>query len=486
MKADLRCVLAIAMLVASLGTTAATGDDYAWSFQLDTDGHRDAYRVELTSSVYAHTLPQAGLRDLVVVNAEGQQVPFGLMPQSQPWVHAYQATLPLVATSVYKMAAEDGSEPQDAGGGDQGHTAVVAVESGEGGVVINLAPPATGSRPGVGVQAGIDGVSIVAGQGQRLRAWLLDAGDAVDLESMQLLLPESLGDVQWQVEVEAADVPGYWDWRRRDIAITRITRDGVELDSRSIDFPGDNGARFYRLWLPASVRVAAGGAGLRAVLKGTTTDYPLRRSAQEEWEMLTAEQGDGGGTDFDYRLPAPLPVSAVQIDPAGTNVAGRFVVSAGQGDGEVLQRMTVAETGSGEDTLDLHRFEPRRLLQLHLHSDNRLAHAPRLRVVWQPATFVFLAHGPGPYRLLAGSATAKRGDYPLRKALLQLRGQAGDDWPPAYADIGPVTQAAGEAALNTPEAPFDWTRWLLLAVLVAAALLVIAMAVSLVRGGGKH
>jgi hypothetical protein len=97
---------------------------------------------------------------------------------------------------------------------------------------------------------------------------------------------------------------------------------------------------------------------------------------------------------------------------------------------------------------------------------------------------VFLAQGGGPYRLVAGSARAQRGDYPIDTALAPLRARLGKDWQPPLATIGTRETLQGEAALRpaptaTPRS--DWRTWLLWAVLVGAAALIGGLALSLLR-----
>jgi Protein of unknown function (DUF3999) len=118
-----------------------------------------------------------------------------------------------------------------------------------------------------------------------------------------------------------------------------------------------------------------------------------------------------------------------------------------------------------------------------------LEHAPVLSVAYLPDRFVFLAQGDGPYRLVAGSARVRRGDYPIDAALASLRVSAGNDWQPPLAALGARATLQGDSALVAPppaEPQRDWKSWLLWAVLIGAAALVGGLALSLLRpGGGK-
>jgi hypothetical protein len=122
---------------------------------------------------------------------------------------------------------------------------------------------------------------------------------------------------------------------------------------------------------------------------------------------------------------------------------------------------------------------------VRLHTDTPLSQPPSLQVGWHPDTFVFLAEGPAPYRLLAGSYAARRADYPVDAAMVRMRATHSDDWQPPAATLGEPVEAAGIAALTAPKVPYDWTRPLLWVVLIAGAAMVAGMAFSLLRRGSK-
>jgi len=84
--------------------------------------------------------------------------------------------------------------------------------------------------------------------------------------------------------------------------------------------------------------------------------------------------------------------------------------------------------------------------------------------------------------LLAGSAQARRADYPVEIALAQLHGKLGADWQPPLAGIGARAMLRGEGAFVPAPAQRDWKTWLLWGVLIAAAALIGGLALSLMRG----
>ena len=67
-------LLAICLFFCTGSATAATADNYAYAWPLQTSGDSAAWQVELNAEVYA-AARDASLRDIEVVNATGDAVP---------------------------------------------------------------------------------------------------------------------------------------------------------------------------------------------------------------------------------------------------------------------------------------------------------------------------------------------------------------------------------------------------------------------------
>jgi hypothetical protein len=217
-------------------------------------------------------------------------------------------------------------------------------------------------------------------------------------------------------------------------------------------------------------------------LQGSYIDAVADRASQLQWQAIPANAASAG--DYDYLLPASLPLEAVKVElPAGSTAARVHLLAQGdepQAPWSELASLDLVQLGLRRGAVET-RFAPRQLKRLRLHSDTPLAQAPTLSVGWLPGQFVFLAEGGGPYRLLAGSYAARRGEYPVDEALNQLRSSHDATWQPPVATLGARVDAAGAQALQAPKVPYDWTRPLLWLVLVAGAALVGGMALSLLR-----
>lgn len=100
---------------------------------------------------------------------------------------------------------------------------------------------------------------------------------------------------------------------------------------------------------------------------------------------------------------------------------------------------------------------------------------PVLQAGWEPAVFVFLAKGPGPYRLLAGSYLTSRDNAQGGPVLQRLRDITQISQAP-QATLGEAKELGGVAALQAPtDAPSAWTRPLLWLALIVMLLLVVGI-----------
>ncbi|HEY4146626.1 DUF3999 family protein [Pinirhizobacter sp.] len=454
MRLDLRLLACALFLAPSVAATSPT-TDYATAFPLDTHGTGDAFRIEATPVLYAHGKPDAYLRDMVVVNSLGVEVPLAPLAPAPAVAHPYQLHTRLLPVPG-EASERDGT----------GHIR----RSSDGSVQIDLGAGELAAKPP--------------------RHWIIDARRAISAE--RLTIDKVNGtDVQLELAVDASNDLQHWDERVSDVTVTSIARGDDAVDNRIIGLSGDP-ARYYRLRVvggdvPWDVEHTPG-----VTVEGSFIDAGDQRMAAFQWVEVNGKADDNHG--FVYELPATLPVGAVQVKLAEANGAARVQLSSrgvtdawtplgdvtattvgGQGDGA-----TIATT-AGKSLPNTLRIDDTRLHALRLTSIPALQQPPTLRVAFTPDRFAFLAQGPGPYRVLVGSYAARRGDSPVDAALDKLRLDKGPDWQPPLATLGIPAVAAGEAALQPAKVPFDWTKPLLWGVLVLGALLVIGMAVSLLR-----
>ena len=435
-----RCLLAAGLFVAA--ARAEAPPSFAVAYPITFQPGAKAYVLELPQDAYAWATRDAGLADVVVVDGQGRQVTAGPYVAAPPGWHpvTLEASLLPVPSTADGIA---GPRIRRSTTGD------ILIEPG--------AAPA-------------DGVP---------REWLLDARQPVAPERLEFApFPR---DASLGVDIDASQNLQDWTPLVRDASVAMLGKGDGAVDVRVVKLAGSP-ARYYR------VRVSRGDSpwGTNAAtvtLSGNVEDTTSKDVAKRRWLDLapTDTRTSGQGVDYDYRLPAALPVSALKVKLGKSDSVGRFDAIAVEGEmsGEQLGTLVVTPGTDSEATPHLSVSAARRDL-LRLHSATPLREAPRLSVGWRPDRIVFLPEGQGPYRLLVGSLTARRLAWPIGDAMAALRTDGGPAWRPAPATVGDAQELDGRKAIEGTTR-FDWTRPLLWIVLLLGAALVVGMAASLLR-----
>lgn len=445
MRLDVRWV-ALTLCLPLAVARAGTDNDYAYAFPLDTRETAEAYRLVLSPEVYASVNPSAGLRDLVVVNALNRPVPFGELPSSPPLRHDFSLVARLLPVPVSASA----------------HEGVQIERSTSGGIVISQPP----NNPSP----------------QHPRQWLVDAGRAVTLDHLEFDAVTLRQDFQVHLAVDASNDLRQWIPLSGEVGVTRVHGESDQVEQLSLPLSGSMADRYYRIRLIDGDVDWSEDHVPSVQLAGSYTDAVADRLSQLQW--LQATNTGSSGNDYDYTLPASLPLEAVKVQLPAANTAARVHVQWPQGEGasswfDVATLDLVRAAGKDGDAKA--QFAPRSVQHLRLHSETPLAAAPVLSIGWLPPQYFFMAEGGGPYRLLAGSYASRRGEYPVVEAWDRLRAKYGEAWTPPVATLGSRVDEVGAAALSAPKVPYDWTRPLLWGVLVVGALAVAGMALSLLR-----
>jgi hypothetical protein len=451
--------LALMLLCLSLSASAdaASADDYAYAWPLQTPGDSSAWQVDLTPEVYA-AVRSADLRDVEVVNAAGESVPMAL--RAVQFSSAATSDVELPAFGLPPLA---GMSPND----DNLH--------------LRIKRDVNGRLRQLDVDNDRRNAAQTAGH------IILDARVLKDgaIDSLWLSWDEQSNAVTAQFSVSGSDDLQQWRVLNANASVLAMQQNGNTLSRRQIALNGAH-AKFLQL------RRLDTGAPLPSlhvrahVLAHSTLIQPAR--VWVDAQPLPAQAGEGpasGTSSFRYRLPAPLAVAALKLELATDNSLAHVRVSSGaphvlhadftafrlRQDGTVLanDEIEIAPTPRTQDWV--------------VESTTPLDHVPTLRVAFRPDRFVFLTQGNGPYRLVAGSVRARRGDYPVDAALAQLRAKFGNDWQPPLATLGARATLLGVTAYTPAPAPMhrDWKTWLLWTVLVGGAALIGALAVSLLR-----
>ena len=433
----------IGLLALPLLAMAAPQADYAtqWPLRLESED-AGAYQVQLDASVYRQ-LQAADLGDLAVLNGEGAVLPVARLPvPAQP---VQRASVPLFALPVPGRGAAEWRLVTRADA--DGRLRQVEVRSEDG----TPTPTADG-------------------------AWLLDLG-GIDASVVALELgwaPVTGMDLGYRLE--ASDDLEHWRPLLAQGRLIDLQRDGHRLLQRRIDLAGGIDARYLRL-VPE-------GRGGPIALTGVEAVLALDPVPAPHWLELPPVDAEPAQRVFEYRLDGRFPVGQVDVAMPGNHAAEWRLESRDDVDAPwrlragpwIAYRVGTAggESRSAARVLDT-AIRDRRW---RLRTNASVAGPPKLRLGYRPETVVFLARGPAPYRLVAGSVRVQHQASPLPQLLAAMRDQHGPDWQPTRANLGESKTLAGAAALMPTR---DWKTWMLWSVLGLGVLLVASLALAVLR-----
>lgn len=461
----------VAFAAALLATPvhASTLQDYGWAWPLSAQLESGAYQVELTPDIYRAST-DFGLRDIEVFNTAGEAVPVAIVAFDQRLVmHDEQVTLP-----VFTLPRNAGSNAEDL------H---LHLERDADGRLHRLDAETTT----LATQAPLD--------------YVLDASSAHgDLDNLRLEWRDEVGEVNAQFAIDASDDLQQWQPLITMASVIDLQQGGARLTRRHIPLPGahSNYLRLRRLDAGAALAGLAVQARLRTRESATV---PARRWIQavplSTAAPPAAESADvrSPAVTYYYRLPGALATEGARIELASDNSLARLSLahrnSAAVGSttsaapgwiprGD-LTAFRLRQEGVRIDSDELMLDAGGRADEWRIQAWQPLDQPPTLTLAWRPERLVFLARGAGPYRLAAGSRSARRADYPIDAALTQLRARLGATWQPPLAALGERATVVGAAAVQAAPSPRPWKTWLLWSVLVAGAVVVMGMAVQLLR-----
>ncbi len=438
----MRSIVMLGLLAA--GTAgAATPQDYAWQWPIQTQGDAAAYVLELDAEVLAH-VTRSDLRDLAVFNAQGQPVPFAPWPPER----RNEALRDPLAWLRVPMPMPAPGQPESLG--------------------LRLERDADGRLRGLDLRA--DAGAPPPTQQHDL---LVDRGEDEPplLSRLHVQLgPDTRPPVNLRVRVSASNDLDRWDTLGSGLPLVTLNDNGLQVERLQLDIAPTR-ARYLRL--------AIEGDGSWPDIAALQAERVVAGSDGREWrtiELSGTPVADQPGT-FSYAKAAPVAIERLDLRLATNNSVSAVAVRArepGSDGWQPVANFTAFRLGAGEEevrhvapAVGLHRER-----QWQVSSQPALAQAPTLVLSYQPERFVMLAQGEGPFVLVAGSGRAVRDEYPVQAAL------AASSTPPKPATLGDRSESGGEQALG-PKRGEDWQRWLLWAVLAVGAGLVLVMSLRL-------
>lgn len=464
MTARPRLALAVPGLVACAllawvrpGTAGAPGD-YAWSWPLDTEGQASAWRIRLDAGIYP-LLADAEARDLAVFDADGRGVPLFRIPPDA-LIETRRAYAPLHFEVADRESRRESRRESDMPGENESDL-VLELERADG-TRLRLRAPGDGAREDrlqTVHEALIEAPHPAPGPVERRLEIEWVAADP---------LPAGLA-----CELQDIDDPN-GHYTRLDLHETPRTRP-VQVVARVPVTPRT------RAWY---VHCRAAQLPERFELRRARVETRRRIDHGEAFEIDLRPRATGAGW-WETRTGAPYaPLHFDVIDPQPNQLVRVRLLFRVPDSGRwrrhaEAELSTLERSNPGKVRFDVGRHVPRTTHDWRVEAEPPLAGPVRLVFHARAEEWVFLAQGRPPWRLYAGSRRAAPSD-PDELAVATL-GRLGPAWKLPLAEPGPRDVSGGEAALQPPPKPVPWQRYLLWAVLVCGAGLVVWLALTSFR-----
>lgn len=461
MKRPMRLMIAAAVLWFWLAPAGAVApNDFASGIELAATAPRPLLELSLPDAVYAG-VTRADLADLRVFNAEGLAVPHALC--------AAAVTLPGTAPRFVDQALDVFSLRAAQ---DKGNVAGVDVQV--------RAPGEADVRVQVQASGAPDQTST------QLSGYVISAeATQWPIRALRLRWQAADGASTVSVRVEASDDLDRWWTIVAQTTLLRVDNAGGTLERMRIALPE---ARYRYLRL---VRADAGPApDVSQVLAETVQTSPADE-APFVWIEPQAQTQAGAGTDgfaFDAARRAPVQIARIGLPLPNMALQARLQSRASekvtwktQWQGEVFALAGETDARQNADLRFAAVADPLWRIDVTEGQESLGEGRPTLQLGYRPDRLRFLAQGDEPFTLAYGSARAeparRRDCADLLKQLpgTELANLVGTAQPGSPRTLG------GENALKPAPAPLPWRQIVLWGVLVSAALLLLAMARSLLR-----
>ncbi|HSI57800.1 MAG TPA: DUF3999 family protein [Ideonella sp.] len=437
----------VAVLACGLGA-AARADEAAYRYTAPIVVQQGAAFVQmpLPASAYGHS-QQPGLRDLRVVDARGERVPFALL---EPRASALRNTELQRDAALYPLPA------RPVAGGTWPSPVEVTVQGDRISVRQRVGAPATGSAsPG----------------------WLFDLGEHKpgDAPPSSLRLAWS-GPAEFSASFSLEMSDDLRQWREAGAGqVMALASAGGALSQPSVMLPPSPG-RFVRLvWSdPATAPVLTGAKGVATQLSQEALDAPSELVFSPSPEPAGKQPpGNEARRALHFDLGGALPLRDVDLQlGSGTRVAPVRLQGRNSPDepwqglgGTVFYQLQREGSLSHSPPLPLQAS----LRYLRVLPDERAAALDpaqtRLVVHAALASLVFTAQGQAPLALWAGAPKAADSALPLQTLvpdLAQERARFGRATLGAWSEVAAVAQQAAAEQRSA-----RWRPWLLWAVLLA-------------------
>lgn len=406
---------------------------YAYGYDIKTDHSGPVISTHLNATVYEGVF-YPDLKDITVINAEGQEVPFTIQQQST----TQESQLTLFKLPYYPLTVNVSDDVN-----------AVRVHTHADGTIINIGNHQVQAGKNTRLFYIIDATQIEQGSINRIQIeW--QKHDETQLIEARL---EGSNDLQnWQTLANLV-------FSKMSFAGYELLKDSADLNSKP--------QKYYRLsWSPGEESPIQ---QVRLYVDQTRIHLP-----KDEIRILEAESTENNSYYFDSH--AFLPITQVNVLPATDNSIAEVRIASRnepQADWKIHGTMTIYRLHIGD----------KRVENNPLHLDTRAARfwkvdvigeknylnaAPALQLTWQAQQLLFMAQGKAPYQLLFGRSHQERQQSEqLVKEMIQLTQKLDADSIEQGSLVNHKT-LCGSDCLKPVVLKIDWTRYILWLVIVVA------------------
>jgi hypothetical protein len=419
-----------------------TPQQFAWRFAIEAPQQTPLQRLALDEALYG-SVARADLGDLRVFNADGDVLEHAIVPPRAP---AGAAREP----EALRLFPLRGAATPAAGGS-------LRIRLDASGALLELSGAGAAAEP---VSAYLIDAGTEHGAIATLRlAWREDAPDFVSTVAL-----ESSTDLRAWRTVGSATVASL------SHAGQRLGRHEITLDSSA--------ERYLRLQWPA------GGKGVE--LTGASALLQQRAEPPaRHWTRIEGSTVADAPHAWEFDARGWLPADRLRIAFAEPNsiatlrLLSRPATAAPWREraNALFYRLQVDGTELASAEVPVERWRDR-YWRIEARESN--GKAPALELGWEPDELVFVARGPAPFQLAAGSARVEPAAQPVNRLLADLDDTHREALT-GSARLGGRSSLAGPDALRPLPPPVPWQRYLLWGLLIGAVLLLLAMAVRLYR-----
>ena len=376
------------LLLSGAAAAADTPADYAYTMPVGVSGKQAIVQLRLPRAVYLGAR-SGDLADLRLFDAAGTAMPFALVERMQ----RVQVSRPAAPAAVFPVRAPAGTR--------QGLPEGLQIQTREDGAVISVTTPAA------------------RGAGDELASLVLDihapgkapgADETVAVSALALQLPQGVDSYHARLVIDTSDDLQHWQPLTEASVSWLVNRQGARVRNGRIAFP------------PRPFRYArvAWAEGKPIEFAGITAEFVVSRQAPQEWDSVVLRPASGrAADDLVYAAAVAMPVQAVGVVFHGQNAVLPAVIGQyRQREGRELRVLSSATfyqlTQNGQRRVSGNVEVPlTHASQWVLRPQAKLADRPELRLLWKPASIVFMAGGKGPYTLAFGRAGVQPAFQPL-------------------------------------------------------------------------